>query len=98
MPIATFASVFTGGKTRGCEKGAGVGVGVGMPVGLDVVGDAPSCRQIVVRAAVSASTNKALACIPTYHESLATDHRHHGLGAGVGRGRGVGRTLGPSVY
>jgi hypothetical protein len=97
MPIKTFAFVVTGGKTRGCEKGRGVGVGVGVPIGLEVVGTAPSRTLIVARAAVSASTKKALAPIPTVHESLVTNDRHHGLGAGVGRGRGVGGTLG-AVY
>ena len=33
IPIETFASVATGGKTNGCEKGGGVGVGVAVEVG-----------------------------------------------------------------
>src|SRR5215510_3709590 len=36
IPIDTFASVLTGGKTRGCEKATGVGVGVGVPIGVEV--------------------------------------------------------------
>src|SRR5207249_11678150 len=36
IPIDTFASVATGGKSRGCEKGVGEGVGVGVIVGLAV--------------------------------------------------------------
>jgi hypothetical protein len=36
MPIDTFGSVATGGKSRGCEKGVGEAVGVGVIVGLAV--------------------------------------------------------------
>ena len=36
IPIDTFASVATGGKSRGCEKGVGEAVGVGVIVGLAV--------------------------------------------------------------
>ena len=33
IPIETFASVLTGGKSNGCEKGGGVGVGVDIELG-----------------------------------------------------------------
>ena len=33
IPIETFASVLTGGKSNGCEKGGGVGVGVAVELG-----------------------------------------------------------------
>jgi len=33
IPIETFASVLTGGKSNGCEKGEGVGVGVAVELG-----------------------------------------------------------------
>jgi len=36
IPIDTFASVATGGKSRGWEKGVGEAVGVGVVVGLAV--------------------------------------------------------------
>ena len=36
IPIDTFGSVATGGKSRGCEKGVGEAVGVGVIVGLAV--------------------------------------------------------------
>src|SRR6266480_4365393 len=36
IPIDTFASMATGGKSRGCEKGVGEAVGVGVIVGLAV--------------------------------------------------------------
>ena len=60
MPMETFAFVFTGGKTRGCEKGTGVGVGVGVPIGVDVFGATPNRTPIAARAVASISANKAL--------------------------------------
>src|SRR6266496_6332524 len=36
IPIDTFASVATGGKSNGCENGVGVGVVVGVAVGVGV--------------------------------------------------------------
>src|SRR5215471_16891814 len=36
IPIETFASVLTGGKTKGCEKGGGVGVGVAVEPGPEI--------------------------------------------------------------
>jgi hypothetical protein len=71
--IETFASVFTGGKSRGFEKGAGVGVGVGVPSGVEVCGAGPKRKPIAPRTAANISASKALALISIDHESLLAD-------------------------
>ena len=57
MPIETFAFVFTGGKTSGCEKPAGVSGAFEVAVAF---GALVTRMPIAARAAPTTSANKAL--------------------------------------
>jgi hypothetical protein len=68
MPIETFAFVFTGGKSRGCEKPAGVSavVRVAGVVAPEILGPAAKRMPIPARAAATTIANKALTLISPY--------------------------------
>jgi hypothetical protein len=68
MPIDTFAFVFTGGKSRGCEKPAGVGavVRVAIVVAPEILGPPAKRMPIPARAAASTVANKALTIISLF--------------------------------
>ena len=59
MPIETFAFVFTGGKTIGCEKPAGVSGAFEVAVAV-AFGALVTRMPIAARAAPTTSANKAL--------------------------------------
>ena len=62
MPIETFALIFTGGKSRGCEKPAVVGVAPGTAFWFRAkkVGALPKRMAIPADAVTSISAKKAL--------------------------------------
>jgi hypothetical protein len=62
MPIETFAFVFTGGKTKGCEKPAGLGDPVTVPVAVapDIFGALAKRIPIAAKTPAIISANKAL--------------------------------------
>jgi len=74
IPIETFASVLTGGKSKGCEKGGGVGVGVAVepedgPEIFVVIGnfDAMPATLAAIRA-----RNKSLILMPVNARARAS--------------------------
>jgi hypothetical protein len=68
MPIETFAFVFTGGKTRGCEKDPAIVfvVVVAVVAATAAFGALPKRIPIAVRPVASISDNKALKLISLY--------------------------------
>jgi hypothetical protein len=68
MPTETFAFVFTGGKSKGCEKPAGIGAAVrgAVVVAPEILGPPTKRMPIPARAAASTIANKALTFISPY--------------------------------
>jgi hypothetical protein len=68
MPTETFAFVFTGGKSKGCEKPAGIGaaVRVAVVVAPEIFGPAAKRTPTPARAAASTIAEKVLTFISPY--------------------------------
>src|SRR5215468_2220769 len=99
IPIDTFAFVFTGGKSSGCEKAAGpVTEFRGAVVAPEIFRSPANRNSVPARATASARPNKFLTLISVRNYNYTEWLTYCGRGTGVGRARGVGVTLGPGVY